>query len=398
MSTKATPVGGIDYFAGERIVDAFAVSFHGGKATLNCTVIERWDEEIRGILRCGNEHTYDVTNRYGVSVVEREELESTISGSLGIKGIAEFKSEIKGKVGRELKFEEGWEVKRGFKVGSPECARLSMLVYKFKRLFKFSFRDDRFWHKDSWDKTITEWSNHIYDMSEKNIYDPNCGCEPTPKREPGGKINLLLNKMTMLLDYIHTDTGVEIANLNLAFPIENIQDLMFIDFTFDKAVIPDYLLFLAGETDNKLTGQFRPYLKDTDTYAMINEQGRKSEDILTEAPFNIPEGFTFFLIGAGIGVGLALLLAPKSGRELRDDIADYTNLGRNIAARTGGALGTRASDVYRAARERAAQGAGVVSDVADRQREQIAAAIEAGKQSYREEKKKQGVEAAVESE
>ena len=36
---------------------------------------------------------------------------------------------------------------------------------------------------------------------------------------------------------------------------------------------------------------------------------------------------TFFLVGAGIGAVLALLFAPKSGEELRNDIADATRKG-----------------------------------------------------------------------
>jgi len=40
-----------------------------------------------------------------------------------------------------------------------------------------------------------------------------------------------------------------------------------------------------------------------------------------------------FLIGGLFGAGLALLLAPKSGRELRKDLEDYTADAReNIAA------------------------------------------------------------------
>jgi gas vesicle protein len=124
------------------------------------------------------------------------------------------------------------------------------------------------------------------------------------------------------------------------------------------------------------------------------------------------EKLTFLLIGAGIGATLALLFAPKSGRELRGDIADYTRRGvdaagegaRQIGARASevydtaservqGAYGTareRAQGVYGTARERVAQGAEAVADVATRQKDQIQAAIEAGKQAYREEKRKAG--------
>src|SRR5262245_57369814 len=123
------------------------------------------------------------------------------------------------------------------------------------------------------------------------------------------------------------------------------------------------------------------------------------------------EKLTFLLVGAGIGATLALLFAPKSGRELRGDIVDYTKRGVDAAGEGARALGARASDIYGtasgkvadaygAAREKVAQSAEVIGDVAARQREQIQAAIEAGKQAYREEKRKAGElgSAAVEGE
>lgn len=145
------------------------------------------------------------------------------------------------------------------------------------------------------------------------------------------------------------------------------------------------------------------------------------------------EKLTFLLIGAGIGATLALLFAPKSGRELREDIADYTKKGLDAANEGARAIGDRAAEVYGTtsgrvaeaygsasgkvaeaygtasgrvaevygtAREKVSQGAEVVSEAASRQKEQIAAAIEAGKQAYREEKRKVGEvgRAAVEGE
>lgn len=145
------------------------------------------------------------------------------------------------------------------------------------------------------------------------------------------------------------------------------------------------------------------------------------------------EKLTFLLIGAGIGATLALLFAPKSGRELRGDIADYTKKGLDAANEGARAIGERAAEVYGTtsgrvaevygnasgkvaeaygtasgrvaevygtAREKVSQSAEAVSEVASRQKDQIAAAIEAGKQAYREEKRKVGEvgRAAVEGE
>ncbi len=117
----------------------------------------------------------------------------------------------------------------------------------------------------------------------------------------------------------------------------------------------------------------------------------------------------YFLIGAGIGAITALLFAPKAGSELRSDIADATKKGLDYARDTGREVGERATEYYQTGVERAtdmgARGKEAVSDLTDRgkdlinrQKAQFAAAIEAGKQGYREAKQSdQGkISAAVE--
>jgi gas vesicle protein len=105
----------------------------------------------------------------------------------------------------------------------------------------------------------------------------------------------------------------------------------------------------------------------------------------------------YFLVGAGIGAITALLFAPKTGSELRSEIADATRKGLDYARDTGREIGERASDYYQTGVERASdlttRGKEAVSDLTDRgkdlisrQKGQFAAAIEAGKQGYREAK------------
>jgi gas vesicle protein len=105
----------------------------------------------------------------------------------------------------------------------------------------------------------------------------------------------------------------------------------------------------------------------------------------------------YFLVGAGIGAITALLFAPKSGSELRSEIADATRKGLDYARDTGRDIGERASEYYQSSVERAsdltARGKEAVSDLTDRgkdmigrQKSQFAAALEAGKQGYREAK------------
>lgn len=96
--------------------------------------------------------------------------------------------------------------------------------------------------------------------------------------------------------------------------------------------------------------------------------------------------FLFFMAGAGIGAVLALLFAPKSGRETREllartatDSRDFlTNKvteGRQIVEERGRKLGDDFNSFLDKSKE-----------AVQRQKEQLTAAFEAGKAAYRDEK------------
>lgn len=118
-----------------------------------------------------------------------------------------------------------------------------------------------------------------------------------------------------------------------------------------------------------------------------------------EASSDTGAKLTFLLVGAGLGAVVALLFAPKSGHELRGDIADATRKGIDRTREAATQLGERASDYYEGARDRASElystgreKAGEVAsaarDVAQRRGGTLTAAIEAGKQAYQEEKRR----------
>jgi gas vesicle protein len=114
---------------------------------------------------------------------------------------------------------------------------------------------------------------------------------------------------------------------------------------------------------------------------------------------SISTRLTYLLIGGGIGAILALLFAPKSGQELRGDIADATRKGIDKSRETAQQLGQRAGEYYEVTRDRAAElystAAEKVGEVAQSAREAaarqtgtVSAAIEAGKKAYQDEKRK----------
>ena len=125
---------------------------------------------------------------------------------------------------------------------------------------------------------------------------------------------------------------------------------------------------------------------------------------------NISTRLTYLLIGGGIGAVIALLFAPKSGEELRGDIADATRKGIDKSREAAQQMGERAGEYYESTRERAgelytqaaskaseaySQASDKVSEVAQtarataaRQTSTVAAAIDAGKKAYQEEKRR----------
>jgi gas vesicle protein len=123
---------------------------------------------------------------------------------------------------------------------------------------------------------------------------------------------------------------------------------------------------------------------------------------------SISTRLTYLLIGGGIGAILALLFAPKSGQELRGDIADATRKGIDRSREAAQQLGDRAGEYYEATRARAgelySQAADRVSEVAQtardaaaRQSGTVSAAIEAGKKAYQEEKRKTEMSGRIEA-
>ena len=100
----------------------------------------------------------------------------------------------------------------------------------------------------------------------------------------------------------------------------------------------------------------------------------------------------YFVMGGAVGAFVALLFAPKSGRELREDIADATRKGVDQARETGAQLGAKAGEYYGAAASKAGDLAASAREAAARRGETLTAAIEAGKQAYREEKLRSGGE------
>jgi gas vesicle protein len=82
-----------------------------------------------------------------------------------------------------------------------------------------------------------------------------------------------------------------------------------------------------------------------------------------------------FLAGLGIGAVVALLLAPRSGKETRDFIVQRAEEGREFVMTKGEEIRKQAEDAVEKGK-----------DLVNKQKDLLSAALEAGKQAYQDEK------------
>ena len=82
---------------------------------------------------------------------------------------------------------------------------------------------------------------------------------------------------------------------------------------------------------------------------------------------------SYFFLGLGLGVAVGVLFAPKSGTETREFLKSRAEEGAEFVKRRGSNLRETAAETLERSR------AAVL-----RQKENLAAAVEAGKQAYRD--------------
>src|SRR6516164_2194121 len=96
--------------------------------------------------------------------------------------------------------------------------------------------------------------------------------------------------------------------------------------------------------------------------------------------------FLYFMAGAGIGAVFALLFAPKSGKETRDFLQKTATDGREFVTSKYSSGKQYVGDTGRKVTEDFNSFLDKSKEAVQRQKEQLAAAFEAGKAAYREEK------------
>ena len=85
------------------------------------------------------------------------------------------------------------------------------------------------------------------------------------------------------------------------------------------------------------------------------------------------DGLLGFLLGAGVGVGIGMLFAPKSGDKTRDLLKEKADEGKEYLQRRSSELRDSATNIIESGKE-----------AIGRQKDALAAAVAAGKQAYGE--------------
>jgi gas vesicle protein len=83
--------------------------------------------------------------------------------------------------------------------------------------------------------------------------------------------------------------------------------------------------------------------------------------------------FSYFFLGLGLGVAVGVLFAPKSGDETREFIRSKTGDGADYVRRRSSELRGAAGDAFDRSKESLRK-----------QKDNLSAAIDAGKQAYRD--------------
>jgi len=82
---------------------------------------------------------------------------------------------------------------------------------------------------------------------------------------------------------------------------------------------------------------------------------------------------SYFFLGLGVGVAIGILFAPKAGEETREYLKSKADEGKDFVKRRSEELRDSATGLFDRSKSAVA-----------RQKEQLAAAVDAGKQAYRE--------------
>ncbi|MFN3324877.1 MAG: hypothetical protein ACK5AZ_15375 [Bryobacteraceae bacterium] len=210
------------YFEGrEQLGSPFSLPTKSTREQVRCTVFKRWVDTNQGVtLRCGRNASIEISKTTGIDEKTSESVEASVESTLGVTGLAELKSKMKGILGHEIQWNRATTTRISLQRKAPRCGRYELAVRQLVREYEFDFYACGFFpfRKDTWQwkekRTVPELTE-TYDVLEDDIeFDerctkPGCGAPATaPNYE--GRVCLDLGVVSLNLAYRSTNDGVVI--------------------------------------------------------------------------------------------------------------------------------------------------------------------------------------------
>lgn len=214
----------------------------------SCKMAEGWEQVLSRPLRCGQKFKRTVRRKTGVLQEQREDLEATIKGSFGIKGLVQLESAIQAGTGASIRFEEYKEVEETIEVAAPEHGRYELCYFQKKQVFNFEGRDSKFFSWSApWYLTVHRWVDEYRDESRRYEFDPACGGAGSQPHPPDGVLDIVVEggKLTIATPYRIKENGIEFEELGLRADAE-LLDIMSSKTQLSLKALPEVARQLSG--------------------------------------------------------------------------------------------------------------------------------------------------------
>jgi hypothetical protein len=247
---------GIDLYIGTKMVSQFSINLHNGAATLTCDIGERWEEILARTIKCGGQFTRTLKSRRGISISEKTNLAAAVTGSLGLKGIAELQSKMSGEFGRTVNLEESLEVEDAYHFEAPKCGRRVIKLYQQQRHLFLRFEDRRVFRNTPWSDVFIEWLDRIHDGSRVVDNDPDCRCGTVEnERKSDGRFLVTVGNTTLVARFEARNGQIYLPDLRARLPTSFSWKNRF-TVNLERRMLPDYLLFLMRDEATSFRAEF----------------------------------------------------------------------------------------------------------------------------------------------
>jgi hypothetical protein len=245
------------FFPGRRSLKPIELFWNKFKTHFKCEIYAYWKDIDYTSISCGSKANFTLRRRVGIDKKEYSTIGSLIQGSLGIKGLAEIKSEIQEKSGIEVSWHEYEESEKSISFKAPELGRRSDYIYQLVREYVINFSDRRLFQNERWQNVITEYTHYHHQQHLIQKYDPEC--EGADKSRFAGEIydgnlEIDMGNVSMLVPFKTSESAIEIFLDDKSFKITG-RELAENRFELNKEGMPESLFFLSGSSSAKFPSQ-----------------------------------------------------------------------------------------------------------------------------------------------